>query len=135
MLVEPNAFTTVPSGVRLWIDGRTPAPDALTAWRDALAARAAELARRHGRGDRARTASHTEGVAFDPGVLAALGDLPALVCFAGHDAGILAQRIPAGHGLRPQRRPASATRPRSTSSSTTRPSPPPPSLTALEALA
>ena len=24
MLVEPNAFTTVPSGVRLWIDGRTP---------------------------------------------------------------------------------------------------------------
>ncbi len=29
-------------------------------------------------------------------MLAALGDLPALVCFAGHDAGILAPRIPAG---------------------------------------
>jgi N-carbamoyl-L-amino-acid hydrolase len=25
-----------------------------------------------------------------------MGDLPELVCFAGHDAGILAQRIPAG---------------------------------------
>ena len=27
---------------------------------------------------------------------AALGGLPELVCFAGHDAGILAPRIPAG---------------------------------------
>ena len=42
------------------------------------------------------TASHTEGVAFDRAVLAAMGELPALVCFAGHDAGILAQRIPTG---------------------------------------
>ena len=35
-------------------------------------------------------------VAFDPDVRAAMGDLPELVCFAGHDAGILAQRLPAG---------------------------------------
>jgi len=35
-------------------------------------------------------------VAFDAGVLAALGDLPGLVCFAGHDAGIVAERLPAG---------------------------------------
>ena len=96
ILVEPNAFTTVPSGVRLWIDGRTPAPDALTAWRAALAARAAELAQATGVEIALATASHSEGVAFDPGVLAALGELPSLVCFAGHDAGILAPRIPAG---------------------------------------
>jgi N-carbamoyl-L-amino-acid hydrolase len=45
---------------------------------------------------RLATASHTAGVAFDAGVLAALGDLPGLVCFAGHDAGIVAERRPAG---------------------------------------
>ena len=44
----------------------------------------------------ANTVSHTAGVAFDAGVLAALGDLPGLVCFAGHDAGIVAERLPAG---------------------------------------
>ena len=96
MLVEPNAFTTVPSGVRLWIDGRTPDPAALTGWRAALEERAAALAAATGVEIALATASHTPGVAFDPDVLAALGDLPALVCFAGHDAGILAQRIPAG---------------------------------------
>jgi N-carbamoyl-L-amino-acid hydrolase len=96
MLVEPNAFTTVPSGVRLWIDARTPEPARLTAWREALAARAAALADATGVAIDLTTASHTEGVAFDPDVLAAMGDLPELVCFAGHDAGILAQRIPAG---------------------------------------
>ncbi len=42
------------------------------------------------------TASHTDGVAFDDRVLAAMGDLPELVCFAGHDAGIVAPRVPAG---------------------------------------
>jgi N-carbamoyl-L-amino-acid hydrolase len=96
MLVEPNAFTTVPSGVRLWIDGRTPDDARLTAWRDALAARAAELAGATGVEIELTTASHTAGVAFDPDVRAAMGELPELVCFAGHDAGILAQRIPAG---------------------------------------
>ena len=96
MLVEPNAFTTVPSSVRLWIDGRTPDPERLTAWRAALGGRAAELEAATGVTIELSTASHTEGVAFDPAVLAAMVGLPELVCFAGHDAGILAQRIPAG---------------------------------------
>ena len=92
ILVEPNAVTTVPARVRLWIDARAPDPERLAAWHAALAARAAaaavpvELA----------VASRSEGVAFDPGVRAALAGLPELVCFAGHDAGILAERIPAG---------------------------------------
>ena len=64
MLVEPNAFTTVPSGVRLWIDGRTPDPARLAAWRDALTARAAELAGATGVGIDVATASHTDGVEF-----------------------------------------------------------------------
>jgi N-carbamoyl-L-amino-acid hydrolase len=96
LLVEPNAFTTVPSSVRLWIDGRTPDPDRLTAWRDALAARAAELTAETGVEIALSTASHSGGVAFDRRVLAAIGELPQLVCFAGHDAGILAPHQPAG---------------------------------------
>jgi N-carbamoyl-L-amino-acid hydrolase len=43
-----------------------------------------------------RTASASDGATFDPAVVAALGDLPPLISYAGHDAGILAGRIPAG---------------------------------------
>jgi N-carbamoyl-L-amino-acid hydrolase len=96
MLVEPNAFTTVPSRVRLWIDGRTPDDERLARWRAELEAAAAELAGRTGVDIELATASHSDGVEFDAGVLAAMGELPELVCFAGHDAGILAERLPAG---------------------------------------
>lgn len=96
LLVEPNAFTTVPAEVRLWIDGRTPDPAPLDAWRAALSARAQELAGSTGVGIDVATASHTRGVAFPEAVRAALGDLPEVVSFAGHDAGILAERLPAG---------------------------------------
>ena len=92
ILVEPNAFTTVPAHVRLWIDARTPDPARLDAWRAALAERAAAAAV----GVELAVASQSAGVAFDPAVRAALGELPELVCYAGHDAGILAERIPAG---------------------------------------
>ena len=92
ILVEPNAFTTVPALVRLWIDARTPDPDRLGAWHAALAARAGAAAVPV----ELTIASRSAGVAFDPAVRAALAGLPELVCFAGHDAGILAERIPAG---------------------------------------
>jgi N-carbamoyl-L-amino-acid hydrolase len=96
MLVEPNAFTTVPASVRLWIDGRTPNAARLAAWRAELERVAAGLAERTGVAIELATASHSDGVTFDAQVLAAIGELPQLVCFAGHDAGILAQRRPAG---------------------------------------
>ena len=92
ILVEPNAFTTVPARVRLWIDARTPEPARLDAWHEALARRAAGAAVPVD----LRVASSSAGVAFDPAVRDALGELPELVCFAGHDAGILAERLPAG---------------------------------------
>jgi beta-ureidopropionase / N-carbamoyl-L-amino-acid hydrolase len=88
ILVEPNAFTTVPARVRLWIDARTPDGEQLSAWRSAVAAAASEAS--------VETASHSDAVEFDRAVRAAFGALPELVCFAGHDAGILAPRIPAG---------------------------------------
>ena len=96
IVVEPNAFTTVPSRVRLWIDGRTPDPERLSGWRAELETAAAALAGRSGVGIELATASQTEGVKFDAEVLAAIDGLPQVVCFAGHDAGILAQRRPAG---------------------------------------
>ena len=96
LLVEPNAFTTVPSGVRLWVDGRTPDPQRLAHWRTELESAAAELADRTGVRIELATASQSDAVTFDAEVLEAIGDLPRLVCFAGHDAGILAQRCPAG---------------------------------------
>jgi N-carbamoyl-L-amino-acid hydrolase len=96
MLVEPNAFTTVPSEVRLWMDARTPDQDALAAWRDALERRARELSATAGVQIELETASQSEAVGFDGRVLSEMRDLPRLVCFAGHDAGILAPHKPAG---------------------------------------
>ena len=92
LLVEPNAFTTVPSEVRLWIDARVPDGERLIEWRDRLAASASGF----GVEAEVNTASFSAAVDFDPGVRAAFRDLPELVCYAGHDAGILAPRLPAG---------------------------------------
>ena len=36
IIVEPNALTTVPGLVRLWIDARAPLPDTVDEWRAAL---------------------------------------------------------------------------------------------------
>jgi N-carbamoyl-L-amino-acid hydrolase len=101
VLVEPNALTTVPSHVRVWLDARVPDSGVLDGWCRALEARAVELAEQRGVAIEVRTASRSAGIAFDPAVRAALsqaaGDrAPEVVCFAGHDAGVLAERIPAG---------------------------------------
>jgi beta-ureidopropionase / N-carbamoyl-L-amino-acid hydrolase len=84
ILVEPNALTTIASHVRLWLDARSESPWALTSWFQDLPA-GAELT----------VASRSDGVEFDPGLRAALGDPEGVTCFAGHDAGILAAKIPA----------------------------------------
>jgi N-carbamoyl-L-amino-acid hydrolase len=84
ILVEPNALTTIASHVRLWLDARSERPEALSAWFDDLPA-GADLT----------VASRSDGVTFDSNLRAKLGDANGIVCFAGHDAGILAERIPA----------------------------------------
>jgi N-carbamoyl-L-amino-acid hydrolase len=96
MLVEPNAFTTVPSDVRLWIDARTPDAPALATWRDALVRRADELSAATRVSIELEIASQADPVIFDLRLLDELRDLPRLVCFAGHDAGILAPYKRAG---------------------------------------
>jgi beta-ureidopropionase / N-carbamoyl-L-amino-acid hydrolase len=83
LLVEPNAPTTVPSLVRVWLDARTENPPSLDAWLSGL-------------GMPVEVQSRTEGVEFDARVRGAFGATPAVLCFAGHDAGILAEHLPAG---------------------------------------
>jgi len=104
LLVEPGALTTIPSHVALWLDARAPAPETVERWRAALDGFAAQLARSTGVAIELRTAAQSAGVAFDAGIrarlAAACADLGSatdeLVCFAGHDAGVLAERVPAG---------------------------------------
>lgn len=78
LLVEPNALSTIPQRVDVWLDARS--PDGLDEW---LAGIPGEVE------------SRSDAVRFPSAVRAALGG-PEVVCFAGHDAGILAERIPAG---------------------------------------
>jgi beta-ureidopropionase / N-carbamoyl-L-amino-acid hydrolase len=103
IIVEPNAMTTVASHVRVWLDARSELPSALDEWLGRLDAWLGRLDEsRAGPADaplpgRAEltVASRSDGVTFDPELRAALGDPEGVVCFAGHDAGILAERMPA----------------------------------------
>jgi N-carbamoyl-L-amino-acid hydrolase len=90
--VEPNALTTIPAHVRLWIDAR--APDAATVddWRQRLEGASTSTAVEI----ELKTASRSAGIVFDARVREALGGEPELVCFAGHDAGVIAEKRPAG---------------------------------------
>jgi N-carbamoyl-L-amino-acid hydrolase len=101
ILVAPNAPTTIASHVHLRIDARAPRPDTIEAWLERLTPRIAT-------GGDVDTdlsiASRSDGQEFSPelrGLLATAaeevigGKPPEVVCFAGHDAGVLAARIPA----------------------------------------
>ena len=104
VLVEPNAPTTVASHVRLWLDARAPGPEMLDDWWEGLQAAAREVQAGTRVNVSASVASLNRGTTFDEEVRAALrmaadrAGLPApeIVCFAGHDAGVIAQRRPAG---------------------------------------
>lgn len=102
--VEPNAATTIAARVRLWIDARAPAIEALEGWQRALGQAAEEIASRSRVEITISTSSRSFGQAFDPDLrehlLRAAEDvvarpIPELICFAGHDAGVLAARVPA----------------------------------------
>jgi beta-ureidopropionase / N-carbamoyl-L-amino-acid hydrolase len=98
ILVEPNATTTVPARARLWLDARAASPDAVDGWREGLERAAEDLGRAE---TSLRTASFSAGSVFSAEVRGALRDAagpgtPEVDCFAGHDAGVLAPRRPAG---------------------------------------
>jgi N-carbamoyl-L-amino-acid hydrolase len=90
--VHPNALTTIPAHVRLWIDARAPDAATVDAWRQRLE----DAATRAPVEIELNTASRSAGIEFDPRVRQALGGGPELVSFAGHDAGVIAEKRPAG---------------------------------------
>ena len=99
--VEPNAPTTVPSLARLWLDARAPVAEAVTSWRDAVTSQAERLAGEAGVGLDLRTAAWSEGAAFPDEVVEALAfalrpGAARVMCYAGHDAGVIAAERPAG---------------------------------------
>ncbi len=99
ILVEPNALTAIPAHVRLWMDARAPEPAAVDAFESGVRELAAATAPVE---TAVSVASRSVGVVFDERVRTALAagaaasPAPEVVCFAGHDAGILGERIPAG---------------------------------------
>lgn len=95
--VEPNANTTVPSHVRLWVDVRAPDDALLGIALDQLVEAAMRAAAPRGVGCERRLESRSPGIAFDERMRGALRDRAGaeVPCFAGHDAGILATRMPA----------------------------------------
>jgi beta-ureidopropionase / N-carbamoyl-L-amino-acid hydrolase len=101
MEVEPNSPTTVPSLVRLWLDARAPEPETVESWRETVALEIDRVAEEAGVGLDLRTAAWSLGTEFDRAAIAALGDAlrpgaPRVVCYAGHDAGVIAAARPAG---------------------------------------
>jgi N-carbamoyl-L-amino-acid hydrolase len=101
MEVEPNSPTTVPSLVRLWLDARAPEPETVESWREAVALEIDRVAEEAGVGLELRTAAWSPGTEFPDEVRDALlaglrPPKPRLVCYAGHDAGVIAAARPAG---------------------------------------
>src|SRR5689334_2350019 len=98
LAVEPGGVNGVPSTVRAWLDARGP-DEALVA---RVVAERGEAAGRfcapHGVTLQVRQESSTPEVRFDQALRAriaeVLGDIPVLPTGAGHDAGVLAARIP-----------------------------------------
>jgi N-carbamoyl-L-amino-acid hydrolase len=104
IIAEPNASTTIASRVRLWIDARSRVPHELDAWLTRLRERAERHASRSGVKINLQIASRSDGREFSQPLRASLAaaatellgqPVPELVCYAGHDAGVLAERIPA----------------------------------------
>ena len=104
IIAKPNAPTTIAADVRLWIDARAPGFAAVDAWRSRLDQRRRELEARSGVEIEVSVASRSDARDFSSELrrklTRATEDVlghaaPELVCFAGHDAGVLAERVPA----------------------------------------
>jgi beta-ureidopropionase / N-carbamoyl-L-amino-acid hydrolase len=95
--VEPNALTTVPARASVWLDARSPDADRVDAWRAEVEALDVGLP------VALSLESRSPGCEFDAGLrsrLVALSEemgarAPEMDCYAGHDAGLIAARLPA----------------------------------------
>jgi N-carbamoyl-L-amino-acid hydrolase len=95
--VEPNALTTVPARANVWLDARGPDPGRVDAWRAEVEGLDVGLP------VALSLESRSPGCEFDAGLRARLVELseelgaraPEMDCYAGHDAGLIAARLPA----------------------------------------
>jgi beta-ureidopropionase / N-carbamoyl-L-amino-acid hydrolase len=104
VIAEPGAANGISSAVRAWLDARAPDGATLDALITEVSAAAEAAAAEHGVALDLRRESFTPAVSFDPAlrdrIAAALGAapsggaIPVLPTGAGHDAGILAARLP-----------------------------------------
>jgi beta-ureidopropionase / N-carbamoyl-L-amino-acid hydrolase len=96
---EPGGANGISSAVRAWLDARAPDQATLSLLVNEVTAAAQAAAGQHGVGLDVRRESVTPLVSFDPALRdrlsAVLGaDTPVLPTGAGHDAGVLAARLP-----------------------------------------
>jgi N-carbamoyl-L-amino-acid hydrolase len=95
--VEPNALTTVPARATVWLDARSPDAERVDAWRAEVEALDVGLP------VALSLESRSPGCEFDPRLRSRLVSLsedmgaraPEMDCYAGHDAGLIAARLPA----------------------------------------
>jgi N-carbamoyl-L-amino-acid hydrolase len=104
IIAKPNAPTTIAAEVRLWVDARAPSFAAIDAWRAGLDELVRELEARSGVEIEIAVASRSDPREFSPELRTALARATEdvvgqvgreIVCYAGHDAGVLAERVPA----------------------------------------
>src|SRR5215471_4834463 len=103
VIAEPAGANAICSAVRAWLDARAPDEAVLHRMVEQIEAAAREAADGHGVEVGVRLESFTPRVDFDPGLRARLAaalagcgiTAPVLPTGAGHDAGILAARLPA----------------------------------------
>jgi beta-ureidopropionase / N-carbamoyl-L-amino-acid hydrolase len=101
---EPGAANAISSSVRCWLDARAPGQNVLDHMVSQIEATARRAADAQGVAVTVRRESFTAPVEFDPALrdrlaaaLAATGTAPpVLATGAGHDAGVLAARVPTG---------------------------------------
>jgi hydantoinase/carbamoylase family amidase len=102
IVADPGGVNAISSSVRAWLDARAPGQAGLDQTVAAIRAAAEQAARDHQVAVGVHAESVTPPVDFDPdlrdrivAVLAAAGiDAPVLATGAGHDAGVLAARVP-----------------------------------------
>lgn len=95
--VSPGSTNSIPSKVTAWLDARAEAEPALEALVAGIVARAQWAAETDGTQVSVRAESTTGAVEFDHALrhrIAGLLDAPVLATGAGHDAGILAAKLP-----------------------------------------
>ena len=96
--VEPGGVNGVPSQVRAWLDARGPDGASVARVVTELGEAAGRFCAPHGVSLEVRQESSTPEVRFDRAlrarIAAIIGDIPVLPTGAGHDAGVLAAKIP-----------------------------------------